>query len=501
MRIRGGSKKEFLISDHRPNILLAIADDWAWPHGGAYGCRFVKTPNFDRVAQTGTLWENNFCPSPSCAPSRAALLTGRHPWELEEGVNLWGLLPAKFAVYPDLLEAAGYHIGLTNKGWGPGSVEDSGRPRNPAGPMVNDKTCTPPTACMNANDYAANFQDFLDARPNGAPFCFWYGAKEPHRPYEKGSGLRAGKKLADVDVPPYLPDCEEVRSDLLDYALETEYFDSHLGRMIDMLEERGELENTIIVVTGDNGMPFPRSKANLYELGMHVPMAISWPAKVPGGRRITDFTTFIDLAPTFLEAAGVTPPDEMTGKSVLPILLSDRLGRVDERRDRALTCRERHAFCRGENLGYPIRCIRTDEWVYIRNFEPQRWPAGDPGAYGDVDGSPTKHYMVRHRKRADVKPLFDLAFGKRPQEELYAVHEGYACMNNVAADPANEAVRETLWHRLESDLKRQGDPRVLGRGAVFDTYTYYGKASEKAFVGYDDMKAQGLIDETHTNGV
>lgn len=484
------------MAEKQPNILLAIADDWAWPHAGAYGCGFVDTPAFDRVAREGVLFENCFCPAPSCSPSRASLLTGRNPWELEEGGNLWGFLPNDFPVYPDVLESAGYHIGRTNKGWGPGSVEASGRTRNPAGPAFDRYTNEPPTSRMNRNDYATNFQDFLNKRVDGAPFCFWFGAKEPHRSYEAGSGVRAGKRLEDVEVPPFLPDCEEVRSDLLDYALETEWFDRHLGRMLETLEELGELDDTIVVVTGDNGMPFPRAKATVYEIGMHVPLAIRWGARVPPGRRVTDFLTFVDLAPTFYDATGVRGPLELTGRSLMPILTSREEGRVDELRDHALTGRERHAYVRDGNRGYPSRCIRSDDWIYIRNFEPHRWPAGDPPVCGDVDASPSKHYLIRNKEDESVRRYYDLAFGKRPEEELYRVSEGYGCLENRADDPSLAEIKEQLWTRLETALIHQGDPRVTGE-AKFDSYEYFGNMTDAdgrtAFTGTDALREDGLL--------
>ena len=480
-----------------PNILVAISDDQAWPHTSAYGCRFVDTPAFDRVAEEGVLFTQAYCPAPSCSPSRASFLTGRNPWQLAEGGVLWSLLPARFPVYPDLLEAQGYHVGFTNKGWGPGSVEASGRTRNPAGPAYQARTNDPPTKSISRNDYAANFADFLNDRPAGAPFCFWYGSKEPHRVYEQGSGLRAGKRLDDVDVPPYLPDCEEVRSDLLDYALEIEWFDTHLGRMLQMIEEAGELDHTIVVVTGDNGLPFPRAKANLYEHGMHVPLAIRWGDEVPGGRTITDFVSFIDLAPTFLEAAGLPPRDDITGRSLREVLSSGKTGRVDPTRDHVLTGIERHAYCRAGNKGYPCRCIRTEDFVYIRNFEPERWPAGDPPVFGDVDASPTKNYMIAHRDEPEVHRLFELAFGQRPQEELFAVHEGYACLNNLAEEPNGMEPKRALWNQLEMELRDQGDPRVRGEGEIFDTYPYVrlqGQDLDQVeFTGTEDLRKNGLL--------
>jgi len=481
----------------QPNILVAISDDQAWPHAGAYGCPFLRTPAFDEVAQRGVLFTNAYCPAPSCSPSRAGLLTGRNPWQLAEGGVLWSLLPARYDVYPDLLERAGYHVGHTFKGWGPGSVEQSGRSRNPAGPAYQECRNEPPTSCMSKNDYSANFADFLSKRPQGAPFCFWYGAKEPHRVYEKGSGVRAGKRLEDVEVPPYLPDCEEVRSDLLDYALEIEWFDTHLQRMLDMLRDAGELDNTIVVVTGDNGLPFPRAKANLYEQGMHVPLAICWPDRVPGGRAVTDLVSFIDLAPTFLQAAAVGPEQEMTGRSLMDVLTSAKSGRVDATRDHVLTGRERHAFARAGNVGYPCRAIRTHEYVYIRNFLPDRWPAGDPPAYGDIDGSPTKNHMLAHKDDPRVRPLYEKAFGKRPAEELYAVEDGYACLDNLAEQPQRAQIKQALWTRMEAELRAQEDPRIVGGAEAYDTYPYIplqGKSPDEAeFVGMDDLRANGLV--------
>jgi arylsulfatase A-like enzyme len=486
------------MSSPRPNILLAIADDLGWPHTGAYGCRFVNTPAFDRVAVEGVLFENAFCPAPQCSPSRAGLLTGLNMWQLEEGSVLWGLLPAKYDCYPDLLEEQGYFVGLTGKGWGPGNVPESGRPHNPAGRSYDARKCQPLTKCMSRNDYAANFADFLADRPDGAPFCFWYGAKEPHRAYEPGSGLRAGKRLEDVDVPGYLPDSEEVRSDLLDYGLEVDRFDQDLGKMMALLEERGELANTIVVVTGDNGCPFPRAKANLYENGLHVPLAIRWGRRVPGGRRVTDFVSFIDLAPTFLDAAGMEQRQPMTGRSLLPILESKGDGRVDPTRDVLFTGRERHAYCRPDNRGYPCRSIKTDDFLYIRNYEPDGWPAGDPDDYRDVDPGPTKTYLLEHGDEEGVREFADAAFAKRPAEELYAAADGDANMGNLADDPQYAEVKRQLSDLLERTLAEQGDPRMSGQGWLYNYYPYYGKMGGEGEWGgpiFPGFREQGKYNE------
>jgi len=270
----------------RPNILIAISDDQSYPHTSFAGYKAVNTPAFDRVAREGLFFRNGFAASPGCSPSRAALLTGRHTWQIEQAGTHASSFPSKYVVFPDLLEQSGYFVGMTGKGWAPGDFRVAGRPRNPAGPDFSKRKIKPPYSGMNKNDYAANFADFLAARPKGQPFYFWYGATEPHREYEKGCGLKAGKKLEDAEPPPFLPDTPEVRSDILDYCVEIDWFDMHLGRMLKLLEEAGELDNTIVVVTADNGMPFPRAKANLYEYGTHVPLAVRWAAMAPGGRTI-----------------------------------------------------------------------------------------------------------------------------------------------------------------------------------------------------------------------
>lgn len=448
-----------------PNILFALADDWSWPHASIAGDKVVKTPTFDRVAREGVLFDSAFVSAPSCTPSRGAILTGQWHWRLEEGGNLWSTLPAKFEVYPDLLEQAGYHVGFTRKGWGPGRDEPGGRTRNPAGPRYE------------------NFEQFLKARPDGKPFCFWFGSTDPHRSYKWQCGVKSGMNLQDVTVPPCLPDSEEIRTDICDYYWEVQRFDTEVGEMLKILEEAGELDNTLVVISGDNGMPFPRCKSNLYDLGTHVPLAVCWAEKIKGGRVVEDFISLSDLAPTFLEAAGLKPCAAMTGRSFLDVLTSDRSGRVDPKRDKIFTGKERHAWVRKNGLSYPMRAVRTYDFLYIRNFEPDRWPAGDPagdnrndppGPYGDIDGSPAKSYMLEHRNIPKVKRLFELGFEKRPAEELYDLRKDPGELHNLADQAEYAKVKNKLAAALMAELTATKDPRVLGKGEAFDKYPYYG---------------------------
>jgi N-sulfoglucosamine sulfohydrolase len=456
--------------DERPNILVAIADDWGWPHAGAYGDPVVKTPTFDRIAREGVLFTHAFCSSPSCSPSRAALLTGQWHWRLEEGANLWGTLPVKFPAYPDILAEAGYHVGHTGKGWGPGRYDVGGYKHNPAGPMHRD------------------FEAFLAARPRGKPWCFWFGGRDPHRPYMKGSGKRAGIPLDKIKLPACLPDNADVRGDVADYYGAVQRFDSDVGKLLAKLDELGEADDTLVVITSDNGMPFPRGKANLYDAGARVPLAMRWSRGIKGkarGREVSDFASLADLAPTFVAIAERTPGVAMTGRSLLDILRSEKSPRVEAARDHVLIGKERHVPCqeRNDSGGTPMRAIRTDKFLYVRNFTPDRWPAGTPQYdkafrygvwYGDCDNGPTKSVLIDRRDDPPIKRFYELAFAKRPAEELYDLQKDEGQLHNVAEDAAYAAAKKELADRLLTELKATADPRVLGGGEKFDKYAYYG---------------------------
>jgi len=485
----------------RPNILIALSDDQSYPHASAYGYQAISTPGLDRVARQGVLFRNAFTPCPGCSPMRAAFLTGRNIWQLEQAGTHASSFPRAYTVFPDVLEQSGYFVGFTGKGWAPGNWRVSGRPRNPAGREFSARTNKTPRG-IDANDYAANFADFLAARPPGRPFCFWYGGHEPHRPFSRGIGRAEGLDPAQVVVPPFLPDTSEVRDDLLDYCYEIEWFDRHLQRMLTMLDAAGERNNTLVVVTSDNGMSFPRAKANVYEYGMHMPLAVCWPSVIPAGRTVDDLVNLIDFAPTFYEAAGVRPPRDKppVGRSLLPLLKSRRSGIVDPARDAIFCGRERHSSSRFRSLGYPQRAIRTHDYLYIRNFRSARWPAGAPrkygagvyadpqavidrrlgpphGGYHDIDRCPTLAAMVRYRSDPRYGPFLHLAVDHRPARELYAVGTDPGCLDNLAEDPRHAAVASKLEQRLIGYLRATGDPRVVAAdgGAIWETYPRYSR--------------------------
>ncbi len=473
------SKENISDTGNPPNILIAISDDQSYPHASAYGSKMVSTPAFDRVAAEGVLFTNAYVASPGCAPSRAALLTGMNCWQIEEAGTHGSRFPVDYTVYPDVLEDAGYYIGYTHKGWGPGDWQVSGRKRNPAGNIHNVFSLEPPSSGIVVTDYAANFIDFTEKRPEGKPFYFWYGSSEPHRAFEEGSGRKAGKDPANVEVPGFLPDTPEIRDDLLDYALEIEWFDEHLGRMIDHLEKTGELDNTIIVVTSDNGMAFPRAKANLYDHGIRVPLAVMWGENLSKGTVSNELVSLIDLKPTFLQAAGidVNKHPHLVGKSLIPLMK----GEEKKHRDAVFASRERHSSSRWKNLGYPQRSIRTQDFLYIRNFKPERWPAGAPvrinndgsesgDAYHDIDACPAFDFLIDHKNDDPIAHYFQLSVQKRPSEEFFDIENDPYCLHNLADDPAYKD--QLLRHRrlLGAYLMETNDPRVTGNGDIFESY-------------------------------
>ncbi len=472
-------------SNDRPNILFAIADDWSWPHASAYGDQVVSTPSFDRVSENGILFHNVFCAAPQCAPNRASILTGRNIWENEEAGTHGSFFPSKFKAYPEILEKVGYKIGSTGKPWGPGDWSGAGRPQNPAGPEVEPYRLDDLPKGINPTDYANNFGTFLEDCPEDQPFCFWYGCHEPHRVFEDGIGLKNGIDPDRIEVPAFLPDNPIVRSDIADYYYEVQWFDKHLGEMLDLLESQGRLDNTLVVVTSDNGMAFPRAKANLYEYGLHMPMAVMWPDHVKGGREIEDLIGFIDLAPTFVDAAGVDSEPAMTGKSFMSILKNDSEGAVDPTRQFILSGRERHTHARPDNRGYPARSIRTDQYLLIWNLNPDLWPAGNDSTEGDgffdIDGCPSKTLLIENRTDSTLGKYFDWAVAKRPEFELFDIKKDPACVTNLAGNPDFQSIRDALHGKLEALLISQKDPRLTGKWDLFDSYPRF--AHMRPFLG------------------
>ena len=505
------------LAKDKPNILLLFADDLG-RYASAYADPanpsandIVSTPTFDRIAKEGVLATNAFVSVPSCSPCRASLISGRHffrngshsqlhsPWNGNKANDPWNGVRG-FALG---LQDAGYHIGWSHK-MHISADRMGGKKKNytKAGRKVNTFSQTVSQAKDVAKGKEAlyeecrqNFKAFLADRKGGQPFYYSFHPTNPHRTWTQGSG----KKLWGLDpdklkekMPPFLPDVPVVREDLADYLGEGMAFDKCCEIILEELKKSGELDNTLVVISGDHGAPgFPRGKTNLYDFGSRVLFSARWPGHIKAGQIITRPISLIDLAPTFLAAAGLPPEAGTNGQSLLPALKS---GDSNKLRGWALIGRETHVNgARPFELPYSSRAIRTSNHLFIINFTPDRAPQGVPltldsdnppsweivgkntrVTYGDVDAGPTRTWMLQHRKDPTYKYHWDLGFGPRPALELYDLKKDPHQVNNVANEKAYAEVQKKLHADLMAELLANHDPRLNGNQFDYPPYSKKG---------------------------
>ncbi len=430
------------LSDERPNILLFITDDESWMERSAYGWSTLPTPHFDRVARDGVLFTQAYTSAPSCAPSRAATLTGRNFWELDQGAFIQAWVPDQFPVFPALLAQAGYHIGHTGKGWGPG-VSPEGAHKSPSGPSYNKITIPKERRVkhMSSIDYAANFKAFLEVRGEDQPFYFWVGTQEPHSPYDKENYKRLERefafKLDDISMPAFMEDTPQTRRARANFLYEICYADAQLGRILETLAESGELDNTLVFVTSDNGTAIRNfAKASPYEWSCHEPLAVMWPKRVPGGRTVTDFVSFRDFAPTILAAAGVDLPESMSGSTLLPLLFSEKSGRIEANRNFIVHGLEWHGEFDPASRSH--RTYRNDRYAYIVRYSNKLPPENEIAADAEISS-----------------------------EELYDMRKDPWQRENLIGNPEYAATLKELKSGLKEYALKTGDPRFTGRMKVF----------------------------------
>ena len=511
-----------------PNVLFLFADDWGRhasiyaKSGGAPGTArisdLVQTPNFDQSAQRGVLFRNAHVNAPSCTPCRSSLLSGQYFWRTGRGGILVGAVwDSAIPTFPLLLRDQGFHIGKTFKVWSPGTpadapfggqqyaYESAGRRFNrfstEACNLVDSGKTVDAAKEELLQEVSGNFSDFLKARPKDQPFCYWFGPTNTHRIWKRGSGAKIWNLDAEQlkgKLPPFLPDVPEIREDVADYIGEIMAWDAAIGRLLGQLEKSGEMDNTIVVISGDHGAPgFPHGKCNLYEFGTGVSLAIAGPG-VQGGRVVDDFVNLPDLAPTLLEAAGAPIPEVMTGRSLWPVLRSQKQGLVDPSRTWVVTGRERHVEgARADYSPYPARAIRNAQYSYVINFRPERYPLGEPfglqegkipdpaivasntrAIHPDDDAGPTKAWLVGHYSDPQWKKFYEQTYNKRPREELYDLAKDPFEMHNVAGEEGYEKVRKDLESQLLAELKRTGDPRLVNDGAYYESPPLAGPAEQ-----------------------
>ena len=489
-------------ADERPNVLFCFSDDW-----GRYASIYrdperpglndvIDTPALDAIGRSGVVFNNAFVSAPSCTPSRAAVVTGMPFYRCGTNAFLrcreYGKAPDPYKSLPgfsQLLIQNGYHV----MHWGKTTNRSAGRvDRTNELPINHFSQAVSAAADKEARKkeifsfVRANFRRFLDDNKSDKPFFYWFGPHNSHRQWTRGSGKDIWGLESDSlkgKVPAFLPDVHDVREDLADYLGEALAWDGMVNELIEELKARGELNNTLVIVSGDHGMPgMPRGKCNLHDFGSMVSLLVSWPARVKPSRRVDDFVSLMDIAPTVLEATGTERPGHMLAKSLMHLLTSNKSSVIDMTRSHVIIGRERHVGeARRDRTPYPSRAIRTNDFLLIRNFKPDRMPMGDVFeseatsgqllqdhylAYPDMDASPTKVFLMTNR---DAHPRhFDIAFSARPEFELYDLKNDPDQVRNVAGDPNCAKVLQKLTDHLMNELRETGDPRVIGDGMTFD---------------------------------
>lgn len=435
----------------RPNLILIIADDLGWEDSGPYGNAAVRTPHLDRLAREGMRFDRAFVTASSCSPSRASILAGRYPHNTGAEELHWPL-PASQVTFVEKLREAGYWTGAAGK-WHLGDAvrdrfdrireADSSGFQLPAGKQAEKGRFVEKQA-GDAQSGCADWLPLLADRPKGKPFFLWLASLDPHRDFSEGA-FDPPHDPAAVKLAPYHPDTAEVRADYAAYYDEIARFDSHVGRLLDQLEQEGLTERTAILLISDNGRPFPRDKTTLYDSGIRTPWLWRWPGQVAPGSRCDRLVSTIDIAPTLLEIAGIADPGPtFAGRSFLPLT-----------RDPGTPLRD-FVFAEKNWHDYEdhARAVRTERYKYIRNDYPDL-PL-TPSA--DAARSPTGLALAAWRDQGRLLPHQRVPFDRpRPAEELYDTIDDPHELRNLAGDPGHGVVLETLREALREWERETGD--------------------------------------------
>ena len=458
----------------RPNFLLIITDDQSWSHTSIEGYP-IETPNLERMANNGMYFSNGFVSAPNCTASRSALMTGQDFYRTGNGATLMGKYPDAWPSFQKILKENGYATGVTGKIWGPGRPPSSAV--NQLGKSFNKATMKNELQHHSPLDYAANLDEFL-LHAGDKPFSFIIGILEPHRPFIKKPDQRFTDDQTRKYLPPVFPRTDYAIDEFSSYIDEIEYLDKRVGEIFDTLEFRGKISNTLVVFISDNGMPFPGAKANNSYYGNKVPFIARWDEKISAkGNKVLQMVSAIDLAPTFLDAAGIDKPEYMTGISLLPILEGNKA--YTWPRNYVVTGFERHGYSRCDNKTYPSRAIITEDYIYIHNRAPDRWPQGEPPNFTDTHRSILSNKM--DLSSDEYINLENWLLGKRPEEELYDIREDPFQRNNLLAntaglfnEPAIKLKKESLKEKLEKYLHETSDPGLTNPDH-FSSNSFLGK--------------------------
>jgi N-sulfoglucosamine sulfohydrolase len=435
----------------RPNIVFILSDDHSAPYLGCYGNRVIKTPNFDRFAAQGMRFDRMFTAAPQCVPSRAAFMTGRTPVAVRMG-RFSSPLPPDIKTMPEVLRAAGYFTGICRRSF---HLDGPAQGRSPLTQSIFDKhglrTFERRVDWLDRNSPRAQTKakvtEFLDKVPSGKQFFLWVNFNDPHHVWDRDA-IPQPHDPAKIPLPVHLPDLPGMRDDLARYHDEIARMDEEFQWVMDILDKRGLANDTLVVFAGDNGMAFPHGKGSLYDPGLNVPMLIRWPGYVKAGGSTAELVSGEDVAPTLLEAAGLQPLKEMSGRSFLKLLR----GEAFEGRKYIFGQRLPHGNStyspRAANFDMS-RCVRSKKYKLIYNCTPHQ-------IYGPVDSAGDEGWkqMVAAHQAGKLSPAIDKAYftSPRPVWELFDLDKDPGELNNVAGRAEHAVLEREMKVALQEKM-------------------------------------------------
>ena len=424
----------------RPNIFMIFTDDTPQKDHGCYGNSHVRTPNIDRFASEGMVFNNAYTPAPMCGPSRACLYTGLYP--IRNGAH-----PNHGSVKPNMksmahyMKAVGYRVIILGK-----------QHIRPAGYFPFEEYDVKLCLSGPGDDIKRILAD-----PGDKPLCVMMNHFETHWHFNYKPGTHKHDPQG-VEIPPYLVDTPETRQMRANYYSEIEYVDQAVKRVLDLLKERNMEENTLTIYASDHGSHWPHEKWNLYDAGIKVPFIARWPGKIEPGSSTDALVSLVDIIPTFIDVAGGNPErvvadcgsEPLDGKSFLPVML----GESAEHHDAIYG-----VMTYGVITGYPMRAIRTRNYKYIWNIDshfeyPDYWATNLPAT--QVEWNIWSSWL----RKAGSDPVAAKVVNKnlyRPPDELYDLRSDPHEMNNLAGDPAQKNRLEEMRGRLHVWMQEQGD--------------------------------------------
>lgn len=418
--------------DNRPNIVLIIADDVSWNDIGAYGHPHIKTPNLDKLAGDGMLFNEAFLTTSSCSPSRTSIISGLYPHNTDAEQLSWPL-PENKKTFVDALKNAGYWTGLAGK-------YHLGDPARDDFNMLlemqwKDAPIGLDRRLVGDGSGCDEWIKLLKSRPKDKPFFTWLASFDAHRPFYDGMSDNP-HSFDDVVLPPYMPDTELVKKDFALYYDEITRMDDYIGKVIDELEVQGISDNTIIVFISDNGRAFPRDKTTLYDGGIKTPFIVKWPAKLKSGRTNENLVSSVDIAPTFMDIAGLKPLQEFEGFSFLPMLNDEKVSIREE------IYAEDH-FHDFEDY---TRAIRTKKYKYVKNFYPDlpNTPSADI-----IRGRSWQSMKAEYKNQTLNKAQLKCFEKPRAEEELFDIVNDPNELNNLALDESYAEALQDMRERLK----------------------------------------------------